>query len=84
MVLLDTRLSGGDTLDFARQARQQSAVPIMFLTNGSFTDTLQALFSCGDDYLVWPYQPEDLLAHVDALLHHRPVHVTTSSAPVSH
>lgn len=84
MVLLDTRLSGGDTLDFARQARQQSGVPIMFLTNSSFTGALQTLFACGDDYLVWPYQPEDLLAHVDALLHHRPVHVAAPSVPVSH
>lgn len=78
MVLLDIRLEGYNSVDLARQIRQRSIVPILFLTNGSFSGPAQSLYANGNDYLVWPYQPEDLLAHVQTLLHR-----STCTAPAS-
>lgn len=77
LVLLDVRLEGPSSLDVAQQIRQRTAAPIMFLTNGTLSIPIQVLNNYGDAHITWPYQPDDLLAHVHALLDNssiRPAH----------
>ncbi len=83
MVLLDARISGANSLDLAREVRRQSHVPIMFLTNGVYSVPLPSLRACADDHVVWPYEPENLLAQVHALLY-RSGEVTPAPSKVAH
>jgi DNA-binding response OmpR family regulator len=76
-------MSGANSLDLAREVRQQSHVPIMFLTNGAYSVPLPSLHAYADDHVVWPYEPENLLAQVQALVY-RSEEVTTPSSNVVH
>lgn len=71
MILLDVRLDGISIIDVAQQIRQRLAAPIMVMTNGSVTVSLQTLRTHSDSHVVWPFQPDDFLAHVHALLDNR-------------
>jgi DNA-binding response OmpR family regulator len=80
LVLLDTRLGGMRYEDAVRYIRQHNtSVPVMILTaSSSFFDTTSvASNAVGDALLTWPYQADDLVAHVDALLRRLP---STSTA----
>lgn len=83
MVLLDARISGANSLELARQVRQISGVPIMFLTNGSYSVPLPLLKTWADDHLVWPYDPDRLLMQVEALLH-RTGQVVPAPSEIAH
>jgi len=49
--------------------RQDSKLPVIMLTaRSSWKDKVMALKSGADDYLVKPFQPEELLARIEALL----------------
>jgi DNA-binding response OmpR family regulator len=71
LVLLDTRLGGMRYEDAVRYIRQHNtSVPVMILTaSSSFFDTTSvASNAIGDALLTWPYQADDLVAHVHALV----------------
>jgi two-component system OmpR family response regulator len=69
LVLLDAQFVGADSAELTRQIRQDQAVPIMVLTKrSSLSECSRPMFE-SDDYLDWPYQAEELLSQVDALLH---------------
>lgn len=72
LILLDERLKGSNEVDIAQCIRQHDgSVRIMVLTSSSaLIESVQALSTLGDDHLKWPYQAEDLLSHVQTLLHH--------------
>lgn len=74
MVLLDARLAETSSSEVMGCLRQHTGVPIMLIISAASKGTLQALAAWGDDQVAWPYQPEDLLDHVQALLH-RPSHI---------
>ena len=71
LVILDRRLPDGDGIAFCRQikaAAETSGLPILFLTaKGSISDRVLGLKLGGDDYLVKPFQCDELLARVEAL-----------------
>ena len=61
-----------DGLEICRRLSQTDDMPIIMLTaKGTLEDKVDGLDSGADDYLVKPFQPEELLARVRALLRRR-------------
>lgn len=73
LVLLDVRLDaavGG--LRIAPRLREAGDPAILFLSGaGSLSDKVAGFESGGDDYLTKPFEPEELLARMTALLRRR-------------
>ena len=72
IVLLDLMLPGLFGTEVCKQVRQFSDVPIIILTARGDTSDRVAGLDCGaDDYMVKPFEAEELLARVRALLRRR-------------
>src|SRR3972149_3270922 len=72
LVILDILMPGMDGFEVARRLRQGSKVPILMLTaKGAVADKVVGLDSGADDYLVKPFDFDELLARVRALLRRR-------------
>jgi two-component system KDP operon response regulator KdpE len=68
-VILDLMLPGIDGLETLRHLRTFTGVPVVVLTvRDSLRDKVTALESGADDYVVKPFQPEELLARARAHL----------------
>ncbi len=74
LVILDVMLPGLDGIEVSRRLRPITAVPVLMLTaKGTVADRVAGLNSGADDYLVKPFDFEELLARVKALLRrHQP------------
>jgi len=72
VVILDRKLPDADGIDLCRQLRQDEQtkhIPILFLTvKGALVDKVLGLKMGGDDYLTKPFQPEELIVRIEALL----------------
>jgi two-component system response regulator MprA len=69
VVILDWMLPGIDGLEVCRRLRAAGNVPILMLTaKDAVADRVQGLDSGADDYLVKPFEFDELLARVRALL----------------
>lgn len=69
LVVLDVMLPGLDGLEVCRRVRATSKVPILFLSARSDEiDRVLGLELGGDDYLVKPFSPRELVARVKAVL----------------
>lgn len=69
LVVLDIMLPGLDGLEVCRRVRATSKVPILFLSARSDEiDRVLGLELGGDDYLVKPFSPRELVARVKAVL----------------
>jgi two-component system KDP operon response regulator KdpE len=69
VVILDLGLPDGDGLDFIRDLRTWSAVPVVVLSaRVDETDKIAALDAGADDYLTKPFGVGELLARVRAVL----------------
>jgi two-component system KDP operon response regulator KdpE len=83
LVVLDLRLPGMDGLETLRVLRSFSQVPIVVLTvRDEIRDKITALESGADDYVVKPFEPEELLARARA--HLRRSSTEPDQAPVLH
>jgi len=72
-VILDLGLPKLDGVDVCRRMREHGDVPILMLTaRDSLDDRVEGLDSGADDYLVKPFEREELLARLRALLRRRP------------
>ena len=72
LVVLDWMLPGMSGLEVCRRLRATDDMPILMLTaKGTLEDKIDGLDSGADDYLVKPFEPEELLARVRALLRRR-------------
>lgn len=68
-IVLDIMLPDGSGLDFMRQLRQKSDIPVLLLTGlNASADIVRGLSEGGDDYLTKPYDFDVLLARIAALL----------------
>src|SRR3954469_13240183 len=73
LVLLDLGLPGVDGMEVARRLRADGDVPILVLTaRDALESRVEGLDSGADDYLVKPFEREELLARMRALLRRRP------------
>lgn len=73
LIILDLMLPGRDGLDVCREIREgtepESAVPILMLTaRDTIPDRVSGLDSGADDYLTKPFDPNELMARIRALL----------------
>ncbi len=69
LVILDLRLPGMDGFEVLGRLRAERDVPVLVLTAlGETRDKLQGFRLGADDYVVKPFDPEELLARVRALL----------------
>lgn len=69
LVILDVMLPDVDGLEICRTIRKSSKVPILFLSaRGDEIDRVLGLELGGDDYLVKPFSPRELVARVRAIL----------------
>ncbi|MEA2389462.1 MAG: two-component system, OmpR family, response regulator MprA, partial [Thermoleophilaceae bacterium] len=72
-VVLDLGLPGIDGVEVCRRLREGGDVPILILTARDALDArVEGLDSGADDYLVKPFEREELLARLRALLRRRP------------
>jgi two-component system catabolic regulation response regulator CreB len=80
LVVLDIGLPDGSGLDFFREIRRESRVPVIFLTaRSSEVDRIVGLEIGGDDYLAKPFSPRELTARIRAVL--RRVNPNEESTP---
>ena len=83
LVVLDLGLPDGDGIDFIRDLRTWSAVPVIVLSARSAeTDKIAALDAGADDYLVKPFGAGELLARVRAQLRRQARTVGSSETQV--
>jgi DNA-binding response OmpR family regulator len=68
-IVLDIMMPDGSGLDFMRELRKKSEIPILLLTGlATSEDIVNGLAEGGDDYLTKPYDFSILLARIEALL----------------
>jgi DNA-binding response OmpR family regulator len=73
LVVLDLGLPRLDGIEVCRQLREDGDVPILMLTARAETeDRVTGLDSGADDYLIKPFERQELLARIRALLRRRP------------
>jgi two-component system, OmpR family, response regulator MprA len=73
LVILDLGLPGIDGIEVAQQLRDRDDTPILILTARDAVDArVEGLDSGADDYLVKPFDRQELLARLRALLRRRP------------
>jgi len=73
LVVLDLGLPRLDGIEVARTLREQDDVPILMLTaRDALEARVEGLDAGADDYLVKPFERQELLARLRALLRRRP------------
>jgi DNA-binding response OmpR family regulator len=79
LVVLDLGLPKIDGMDVARRLRASDDVPILMLTaRDALASRVEGLDAGADDYLVKPFERQELLARLRALLRRRPPRGTAS------
>jgi two-component system, OmpR family, response regulator CpxR len=69
LLILDIVLAGADGFEVLRRVRDQSQIPVLILSaKADRSDRVTGLRAGADDYLAKPFYPDELLAHVQALL----------------
>ena len=73
LLLLDLGLPGGDGLELLKSERQRGlALPVLIITaRDAVSDRVQGLDAGADDYLIKPFDLDELGARILALLRHR-------------
>lgn len=70
LLLLDLGLPDGDGIDYLAQLRKEkSALPVLIVSaRDTLDERVKGLDTGADDYLVKPFEPEELLARIRVLL----------------
>jgi len=69
LVILDVMLPGTNGIDICKNIRKLSNVPIIMLTaKGEFSDRITGLEAGADDYVCKPFDPNELIARIKAIL----------------
>ena len=69
LVILDVMLPQINGFTLLHQIRRQSAVPVIMLTARAHrSDRIEGLDKGADDYLVKPFDPDELLSRIRAVL----------------
>ena len=73
LIILDLMLPNINGLEICRQIRQEQSTPIIILTaKGETYDKVAGLDYGADDYIVKPFDIEELLARIRAILRRQP------------
>lgn len=69
LMVLDVMMPGKDGIRYTEEIREQGDLPVILLTaKGEVEDRLAGLSSGADDYLVKPFEPQELLLRIQAVL----------------
>jgi two-component system, OmpR family, phosphate regulon response regulator OmpR len=69
LLILDVMMPGEDGFSLSKWVRANSPVPILILTaRGDADDRIQGLTLGADDYLAKPFEPQELLLRIEAIL----------------
>jgi two-component system, OmpR family, response regulator len=69
LVLLDIMMPGEDGLSLCRHVAEARNLPVIFITaKGESTDRIVGLEIGGDDYVVKPFDPRELVARIRSVL----------------
>ncbi|MFK7802180.1 MAG: response regulator transcription factor [Anaerolineae bacterium] len=69
LIVLDLMLPGMNGMEICHRLRRSSDVPIIMLTaKGTQPDRIDGLESGADDYIVKPFDPEEVVARANAVL----------------
>ena len=69
LVIMDIMMPELDGFSAVREIRKTSAVPVIFLSaRGEEYDKINGFESGGDDYVVKPFSPKELMLRVEAIL----------------
>ena len=79
VVVLDLGLPDIDGMEVIRRIRESSQVPIIVISaRGQNRDEAAALNAGANDYLSKPFNTDELLKRIDALVRHAQEHLSTS------
>ena len=82
LILLDIELQGADLPDMMKRIPQATDAPVVFLSGrGGDWDIERAFKMGGDDYIVKPFSPTELVARVRASLRRRAAGAADPSEP---
>jgi Response regulators consisting of a CheY-like receiver domain and a winged-helix DNA-binding domain len=82
LILLDLMLPGMKGEDLIQEVRKTSQTPIMVISaKGALEDKVNALRNGADDYVVKPFEREEILARVEALLRRTQSNKQTEEEP---
>jgi two-component system OmpR family response regulator len=85
LVVLDVLMPELDGIEVCRRLRRDSNVPILFLSSkDDEIDRIVGLEIGGDDYLVKPFSPRELVARVRAVLRRQATPVAPSVTALQH
>jgi two-component system OmpR family response regulator len=85
LVVLDVMLPEMDGTDVCRALRRHSAVPILFLSSrDDEVDRIVGLEIGGDDYMIKPFSPRELVARVRVLLRRGAAETAPPATVLSH
>lgn len=69
LLIVDVMMPGETGFEFGQRLRQRSDVPILYLTaKAELSDKVEGFESGGDDYLSKPFEPQELLLRINAIL----------------
>ena len=69
VMIIDIQLTDGNGITLCQQMRQQSQIPILFLTAKDDEQTIvEALNAGGDDYITKPFRANELLARLNCIM----------------
>ncbi len=69
LAVLDITLPDGSGLDICRLVREETGIPVIMLTaRGGIDDKMKAFRNGADDYLVKPFDPNELVLRIQAVL----------------
>ena len=72
LIIMDIMMPELDGFSTVREIRKTSDVPVIFLSaRGEEYDKINGFESGGDDYVVKPFSPKELMLRVDAILRRR-------------
>ena len=69
LVVVDVMMPGEDGFSFTRWLRKRGSTPVLILTaRGLPDDRIEGLSLGADDYLAKPFEPQELLLRIEAIL----------------
>ncbi|MGR3466643.1 MAG: response regulator [Shimia sp.] len=85
LIVLDVMMPGEDGVTFCRDLRRTRAMPVLLLTaKGETEDRIAGLSAGADDYLAKPFEPQELLLRINAILRRAPKEATQTLPKVLH
>ena len=72
LMVIDVMMPGQNGFDFGEEIREKSDIPFIFLTAKiEMNDKVKGFASGGDDYLTKPFEPQELVLRIEAILKRR-------------